>query len=115
MAPFTAGGMSHLLGPTGGYLAGFVAAAMFIGYFREKRANDGLFKSLALMLFASLVIIYVPGLIWLGIWLNAISGTPVSWLSVIAMGALPFVAGDIMKAGLAALVSRVTPPGVSRS
>jgi biotin transport system substrate-specific component len=107
MAPFTAGGMSHLLGPTGGYLAGFVAAAIFIGHFREERANDGLLKSLALMLFASLVIIYVPGLIWLGFWLNATGSAPVSWLSVMAMGALPFVAGDIMKAGLAALASKV--------
>ncbi len=105
MAPFTTGGISHLLGPTGGYLAGFVAAAMFIGHFRENRASDSLLKSLALMLFASLVIIYLPGLIWLGIWLNATSVAPVSWLSVVAMGALPFVAGDIVKAGLAALVS----------
>ena len=107
MPPFTAGGISHLLGPTGGYLIGFILAAMFTGHFFKRRTlSDGIFKRLALMLFASLIVIYVPGLVWLGVWLNTIGETPADIAAVVAVGALPFVVGDIIKAGLVTISAR---------
>ena len=30
------GGLSHLAGPTGGYIVGFILAALFLGYFTDK-------------------------------------------------------------------------------
>ena len=57
------------------------------------------------MLFAVVVLVYIPGLVWLGIWLNLIKGTPVGPLSVVSLGAVPFFAGDILKTGLAAAVA----------
>ena len=65
---------------------------------------------LGLMLFASLVLIYVPGLIWLGLWLNLISGTPSDIAAVIAMGVVPFIAGDIFKTVMAAAAAKVITP-----
>jgi len=65
---------------------------------------------LGLMLFANFVVIYVPGLLWLGLWLNLVKVAPAGFIALLGMGALPFIAGDITKAVMAAAVARgVTP------
>ncbi len=65
---------------------------------------------LGLMLFANFIMIYVPGVLWLGLWLNIVKGSPVGIISLLGMGAIPFIAGDITKAVLAAAIARgVTP------
>ncbi len=111
MPIFSAGGINHLVGPTGGYIIGFVLAALFLGYFTDKYVRvRGFFSMLGMMLFASLVIIYVPGLIWLGIWLNLVSDTPTTATAVISMGAAPFIVGDILKSITAAAIARVITP-----
>ncbi len=111
MAVFSAGGISHLAGPTGGYIVGFILAALFLGYFTDKYVRArGFFSMFGLMLFASLVLIYVPGLVWLGLWLNLVSGTPSDIGAVLAMGAAPFIAGDILKTLLAAATAKAITP-----
>ena len=112
MPLFSAGGISHLAGPTGGYIVGMILAALFLGYFTDKYVKARRFFSMLwLMLLASLVIIYLPGLIWLGVWLNLVSGTPTAVSAVIAMGAAPFIVGDILKSVLAAVTARAITPG----
>ncbi len=65
---------------------------------------------LALMLFANFILIYVPGLLQLGLWLNLVKGEPVALTTLLGMGALPFIVGDITKAVVAAAIARgVTP------
>jgi biotin transport system substrate-specific component len=111
MPAFSAGGISHLAGPTGGYIIGMILAALFLGYFADKYVKARRFLSmLGMMLFASLVIIYLPGLIWLGVWLNLVSGTPASVSAVIAMGAVPFILGDILKSILVAVTAKAITP-----
>jgi biotin transport system substrate-specific component len=104
-------GIAHLAGPTGGYIAGFILAALFLGHFTDKYIRSRSFLSmLGLMLFASLILIYVPGLIWLGFWLNLVQGAPATLASLLIMGAIPFIAGDITKSVVAALIARgITP------
>jgi biotin transport system substrate-specific component len=104
-------GLGHLAGPTGGYVIGFVFAALFLGYFTDKYVRARSFVSmLALMLFANFVLIYVPGLLQLGLWLNIVKGQPVTFSSLLMMGAIPFIVGDITKAVLAAAIARgITP------
>ena len=104
-------GLGHLAGPTGGYIIGFVFAALFLGYFTDKYVRARSFVSmLALMLFANFVLIYVPGLLQLGLWLNIVKGQPVTLSSLLMMGAIPFIVGDITKAVLAAAIARgITP------
>jgi len=105
------GGFAYMAGPTGGYITGFILAALFLGYFTDKYIKSRRFISmLGLMLCASLIIIYVPGLIQLGLWLSLVKGQSVSLGGLLTMGATPFIAGDITKAIAAALIARgITP------
>ena len=104
-------GWASGLGATGGYIIGFILAALFLGYFTDKyiRAR-GFLSMLGLMLLANFVLIYIPGLIWLGLWLNMVSGTPATVATVVTMGAIPFIAGDIIKAILAAATAKSITP-----
>jgi len=96
---------------TGGYIIGFILAALFVGYFVDKYVRSRSFLAMfGLMLIANFVLIYVPGLIWLGLWLPAHGKTVASFGVLLGMGLTPFIVGDIIKAALAAAVTRgVTP------
>jgi biotin transport system substrate-specific component len=104
-------GLGYLAGPTGGYIIGFILAALFLGYYTDKYIRSRSFLSMfGLMLFANFILIYVPGLIQLGLWTNFIKGESVPFTSLLMMGAIPFIAGDITKAVLAAAIARgITP------
>jgi len=107
-------GATSGLGATGGYLIGFVLAALFLGYVTDRYPQIRTFnRTFGLMLFASLVLVYIPGLVWLGFWLHMVKGSSAGVLSLISMGALPFVAGDILKSGAAALAAGVITPKIS--
>jgi biotin transport system substrate-specific component len=104
-------GMTSGLGATGGYLIGFVLAALFIGYVTDKYIKSRYFISmLGVMLFASLILIYVPGVLWLGIWLKAVSGVSVSIIPLFTMGVVPFIIGDIVKCVAAAVITKAVTP-----
>lgn len=82
------GGIIHVLGPTGGYLVGFLAAAYLVGLLAETGLAVNWLGSLVTLLVGSLVL-YIPGLIWLGFY--------VGYNHVLAMGFLPFIIGDGLK------------------
>lgn len=88
------GGIAHLMGPTGGYLAGFVAAAFVVGLLAE-RGWDRRVLTTAAAMFAGNVVIYVFGLAWLAYFMP--KGT------VLSAGLYPFIPGDIIKTVLAAV------------
>ena len=58
-------GMPYMLGTTGGYLVGFVLAALVVGFLAEAGWDRNLLLTAAAMLIGNIVI-YVPGLLWLG-------------------------------------------------
>jgi biotin transport system substrate-specific component len=92
------GGLAHLAGPTGGYIIGFVLAAACVGYLTDRFAAARQFSGLvAVMVLANFVLIYVPGLLQLGLWLSLVKGQSVSAIQVVNLGLTPFVAGDIIK------------------
>ena len=95
---------------TGGYIIGFILAALFLGFFMDKYVRSRSFVSmLVLMLFANFILIYIPGLIWLWLWLKA-AGTSTTFIALLGMGLTPFIAGDITKAVAAAAIARgITP------
>jgi biotin transport system substrate-specific component len=108
--PWFNGASSGLTG-TAGYLIGFVLAALFLGYYTDRYPISRSFSSMfGLMLFASLVLVYIPGLLWLGFWLHMVKGSTAGIISVISLGAVPFIAGDILKASLAAATARIITP-----
>jgi len=106
-----AGGLAQLAGPTGGYIFGFILAALFIGHLTDKYVRSRSFISmLGLMLAADFVLVFVPGLTQLGLWLSLVKGSPASFTALLGMGLVPFIAGDVTKAVLAALMARgITP------
>jgi biotin transport system substrate-specific component len=108
--PWFSGGASGF-GATGGYIFGFILATLLLGHFTDKYVRSrGFLSMLGLMLSASLILIYVPGLIWLGLWLNLVKGSPATFASLLTMGLIPFLAGDVIKAVLAAAVAKEITP-----
>ncbi len=105
------GGLAYMSGPTGGYIVGFILAALFLGYFTDKFVRSRSFLAmLGLMLMANFILIYGPGLLQLNLWLTNVKGTPVEFGQLLTMGAIPFIAGDVTKAVIAALIVRgITP------
>lgn len=88
-----AGGFLHLLGPTGGYLAGFPLGAYAAGLLAERGWDRTPAKAFSAVLIGSLPILAL-GLLGLARFLPA--------KSVAAAGLWPFIPGDLVKAGLSA-------------
>ena len=89
-------GLAYMMGPTGGYLAGFLAAAALCGWLAERGWDRNPLTTLAAMVLGNAVI-YALGLAWLG--------TLIGWdKPVLEFGLLPFIYGDVAKALLAAAV-----------
>jgi biotin transport system substrate-specific component len=89
-------GLVYMMGGTGGYLVGYVLAALALGF----AARKGWDRNVILMAVAMLVgnaLIYIPGLLWLH---QFASG----WEQTLAWGITPFLIGDALKLGLAALL-----------
>jgi biotin transport system substrate-specific component len=86
------GGVAHLVGPTGGYLMGFVAAAFVVGLLAERGWDRRLWTA-AIAMLAGTAVIYIFGLSWLALYL------PNS--SLLAAGLIPFIPGDLTKLALA--------------
>jgi len=96
-APGGAIGIARLLGPTGGYIIGFVVAAFFLGYMAERGWDRSFFKTLTIIL-GALAIIYSFGIFRLSFFLP--HG------KLLLAGLYPFIPGEIIKT---ALVSSVLP------
>ncbi len=93
-------GFAYLLGPTGGYLVGFVAAAWLVGQLARGLDPKGPRAAWQVMavLAAGTVAIYVPGVYWLA------RMTGMGFRSALVAGVVPFLAGDALKAVVAASV-----------
>ena len=89
------GGLPYLLGPTGGFLFGFLFASMIIGELADRGWGKQNFKSVFAMLIG-LIIIYVFGIFQLSI----LKGFDFAIIN----GLKPFILGDLYKLILAALV-----------
>ncbi|MFH1825689.1 MAG: biotin transporter BioY [bacterium] len=96
---FTGGlyGVARLAGPTGGYLIGFVLAAFIVGQLVGKNSEAPLIEIMAYMLIG-LAVLFVTGTLWLSFVLH------LSLAKAFALGALPFIPGDIIKLLAAAVI-----------
>jgi biotin transport system substrate-specific component len=83
-------GFGTLLGPTGGYLIGFIVGAYVIGKIVEARRETGL-AWIVLALVAGNLVIYTLGTIQLSL------VTHFSWLKSLMIGVVPFLVGDLLK------------------
>lgn len=88
-------GLAYMAGPTGGYLVGFLLAAVVVGAL----ADRGWSKSFGLALVAAavgLVLNYAPGVAWLS--------TFYGLEKAVQFGVMPFIVKDIVAAALAGLI-----------
>ena len=91
-------GLAYLAGPTAGYLAGMLAASVVVGVL-VRRAGGNAVGTVAAML-VGIALIYAAGAAWLVQFVGP--------SKVLALGVLPFLLGDAVKAGLAAALVLAT-------
>lgn len=95
-------GLAYMVGPTGGYLLGYLVASGVVGALAAGRGPVG--RLLAML--AGLVPIYGFGLVWLAAYVPADR--------LVALGLAPFLLGDLIKIALVAAGSALAPALVAR-
>jgi biotin transport system substrate-specific component len=93
-----AGGIPRLLGPTGGFLLGYLLSAFTGGLIAGSPRRALSRRRLILAVVAGLLVIYVPGVIRLRFALG-------SWPKALGAGFIPFIPGDAVKGFIAVLIS----------
>jgi len=83
-------GLAYMVGPTGGYLVGFVLAAAVCGWITERRRD---LIGLVLATIAGTVVIFVPGVLWLA--------QLIGFEQSLVHGLTPFLWGALVKGGIA--------------
>jgi len=96
------GGIAILLGPTGGYLIGFLPAVFIIGFISEKFKQRFSYDIIAML--CGTVVIYAFGVIQLKIVLGK------TWMVTMALGVVPFIFFDIVKVVAAAVTAKAVRP-----
>ncbi|MBR9650027.1 biotin transporter BioY [Thalassovita aquimarina] len=90
-------GLAYMLGGTGGYLAGFLAATAIVGFAADRLPKLATLPAMLLGLGA----IYALGLAWLAQFVPADK--------LLTYGFTPFIAGDLVKVALAAMLIMGAP------
>lgn len=91
-------GYTVLIGPTGGFLMGFLVASVVSGFMISKwegRKNSGIISVATCM-----VIVFSMGWLWLSYWMGW------NFMAALWAGVIPFLPGDILKAAAALAVSK---------
>ena len=104
------GGLSVLVGPTGGFVFGWAIATYVTGLIAERTIRDGQneLRQFAGFFIASviggIVVLYAIGMPWVSV----VTGTP---LMAVVTGSMAFIPGDLLKAAIATLAARAVLAG----
>ncbi len=82
-------GPAKLLGPTGGYLIGFIFMALIAGYFVDKFAGKIYMYAVGMIL--GTIVTYGLGTAWLAYQTNMTFG------AALLVGVVPYIVGDLVK------------------
>jgi biotin transport system substrate-specific component len=95
------GGIARLAGPTGGYLVGYILAAVTAGLIAGRPREDVKISMPRLItaVIAGFLVVYIPGVAWLKISRN------LEWNLALVVGFVPFAIGDSIKAVAAILIA----------
>ncbi|MGZ2257596.1 biotin transporter BioY [Roseobacter sp. A03A-229] len=89
-------GIEYMMGGTGGYLVGYVMATVLLGALAQRGWDRSMVWMAVAMLLGN-ILLYVPGLLWLG--------QLYGWdKPILEWGLTPFLLGDAIKLALAALI-----------
>lgn len=98
------------MGPTGGYIFGWIIGAFVTGFLAEKLVREGqsAVRQMTGFFVASVVggigVVYLCGMPWLSL----VAGTP---FDKVVLGSLAFIPGDLVKAAIATLAARAVLVG----
>ncbi len=104
------GGIAVWLGPTGGFLPGYLIGAVAAGFIagrpslEEKKITFKTALRVSLAIIAGMVILYIPGVIRFSYWASAAGKVPAEKTALAyTMGAcvIPYIPGDLLKTALA--------------
>ena len=104
------GGIAVWLGPTGGFLPGYLIGAIAAGFIagrpslEEKKITFKTALRVSLAIIAGMVILYIPGVIRFSYWASAAGKVPAEKTALAyTMGAcvIPYIPGDLLKTALA--------------
>ncbi len=97
-------GLEILTGVTGGYIVGFIAASLIIGWFTDSYVRSRSFIGMFSIMLVGIAIIYLFGVVQLSLVLG------VNAQKAIALGALPFIGVDVYKALIASAIAAAVAP-----
>jgi biotin transport system substrate-specific component len=83
-------GIAYMLGPTGGYLVGFVLSAAVTGWLTEHRHD---WPAVVFAVIAGSIVVFIPGVLWLAHLIGFEQG--------IAHGLMPFLWATLVKGAIA--------------
>jgi biotin transport system substrate-specific component len=98
-SPILPQGVGRLIGPTGGYLMAYPAAAFVAGWLAERGFDRRYLTAVAAMA-CGLAMIFASGVTWLAVYVQPGRGPA----AALVAGLYPFIAGDVLKVLLAAAV-----------
>ena len=100
------GGFAHFMGPTGGYLFGYLVASWITGFISERSPGRMILDIFAVI--TGSLVLYAVGVPWLKL------VTQMSWTKALMVGVLPFLIGDAIKAIAVVILARSVRPILKR-
>lgn len=117
------GGIAVWLGPTGGFLPGYLLGAVAAGFIagrptiEEKKIRVKVAVRISLAILAGMIILYIPGVIRFSYWATAAGSVPVEKTALsytMAACVIPYISGDILKIAIAIPVALKLRPVVAQ-
>ena len=101
------GGIGRIVGPTGGYLSGYLPAVWVIGFITEKTGCRAVFDVIAMI--CGSIIIYACGITWLKVL------TGMTLTKTLTVGMYPFLPGDALKIAAAVPIAKALRPVIRKN
>ncbi len=94
-------GLGCIIGPTGGYITGFIILSLIYWLF-EKKMTGRIMEDIVLT--GGLAACYLFGTVWFYLYMNR-NGTDISFLKALGMCVLPYIIPDMLKLLIADLIA----------
>jgi len=99
-------GLAYIAGVTGGYLIGFIPAALLVGWFTSKFVFMRKFHFQLLLMMAGVITLYIFGATQVAVVMRT------GFIDTMKLAVIPFIAVDLMKAAIVACISAsILPKG----
>lgn len=116
-------GVAHWMGPTGGFLPGYLLGAIVAGLIagvptvEEKKITWKRVVRISIAMFAGMIVLYIPGVIRFASWAlgsGKITADMNQWSYAMSAAVLPYLPGDLLKTIIAIPVALKVRPMLAR-